>query len=269
MRILGWEVEGQLEGKNGLRVGCSRIELVPKSILARPWTILELFCVDFGAFWEVPGGPKLSSKKHKLPSRRKMDFWLNFEHFWGPCGYQKTWFRYVFYNVSSTSAFLQLKWSSRVLKWVRKTQKSLQKWFKNRSKMESKNDREREPLPESIFDDFGAIWDPQNRPKIDQNGWHSSGDCVFDLDLDEFLTSTTFLIDFDPIWTSFGPILSGFWTSFLTILGPWTPLWTNFGSISDQILTSSALQQAIHPTKITKQPIIPTSSLNLQIRSPR
>ena len=35
--------------------------------------------------------------------------------------------------------------------------------------MESKNDREREPLPESIFDDFGAIWDPQNRPKIDEN----------------------------------------------------------------------------------------------------
>ena len=36
--------------------------------------------------------------------------------------------------------------------------------------MESKNDREREPLPGGIFDDFGAIWDPPKRPKIDQNG---------------------------------------------------------------------------------------------------
>ena len=80
--------------------------------------------------------------------------------------------------------------------------------------MESKNDREREPLPESIFDDFGAIWDPQNRPKIDQNLRVRLGKGVLDLDLDEFLASTTFLIDFEPIWTPFGPILGGFWTSF-------------------------------------------------------
>ena len=58
-----------------------------------------------------------------------------FDRFWTRFGIKKTWFRYVFYSVSSTSAFLQ-----------------------------------REPLPESIFDDFGAIWDPQKRPKIDQNG---------------------------------------------------------------------------------------------------
>ena len=89
--------------------------------------------------------------------------------------------------------------------------KSLQKWFKHRSKTESKNDWETEPLPESIFGDFGAIWDPQNRPKIDQNLRVLLGKGVLDLDLDEFLTSTTFLIDFEPIWTPFGPIPGGFW----------------------------------------------------------
>ena len=73
--------------------------------------------------------------------------------------------------------------------------------------MESKNDREREPLPESIFDDFGAIWDPQNRPKIDQNLRVLPRKGVLDLDLDEFLTSIIFLIDFEPIWTLVGPIL--------------------------------------------------------------
>ena len=72
--------------------------------------------------------------------------------------------------------------------------------------MESKNDREREPLPESIFDDFGPIWDPQNRPKIDQKVRVLPGKGVLDLDRDEFLTSITFLIDFEPIWTPFGPI---------------------------------------------------------------
>ena len=143
-----------------------------------------------------------------------------------------------------------------------KDPKSLQKWFKNRSKTESKNDRETEPLPESIFDDFGAIWDPQNRPKIDQNLRVRLGKGVLDLDLDEFWASTTFLIDFEPIWTPFGPILSRFWTSFLTILDPWTPRWTNFWLISDLILTNFALQQATQATKITQQPIIPTSTLS-------
>ena len=82
--------------------------------------------------------------------------------------------------------------------------------LKNRSEIGSENDREREPLPESIFGDFGVILGPQKTSKIDKNGWGTLGDCVFYLDLDEFLTSTTFLIDFDPIWTPFGPILSGF-----------------------------------------------------------
>ena len=33
----------------------------------------------------------------------------------------------------------------------------------------SKHDGEREPLPKGIFNDFGAIWAPQKRPKIDKN----------------------------------------------------------------------------------------------------
>ena len=36
--------------------------------------------------------------------------------------------------------------------------------------MESENDRERESLPGGFLDDFGAIWDPPKRPKIDKNG---------------------------------------------------------------------------------------------------
>ena len=94
---------------------------------------------------------------------------------------------------------------SRALKWVEKTQKSLQKWFKNRSKTESKNDRETEPLPESIFDDFGAIWDPQNRPKIDKNGWGTLIHGVFVRDLDEFLTSTTSILNIEI------PLQDNFW----------------------------------------------------------
>ena len=80
--------------------------------------------------------------------------------------------------------------------------------------MESKNDREREPLPESISDDFGTIWGPQKTSEIDQNGRVTLTHTVFVRDLDEFLTSTTFLIDSEPIWTPFVPILDGFWTSF-------------------------------------------------------
>ena len=75
--------------------------------------------------------------------------------------------------------------------------------------MESKNDRKRELLPEWIFNDFGPIWDPPKRPKIDQNGWGTLGHSVFVLVCVGFLDLDPILIDFDPIWT---------------------PLWTHFAS---------------------------------------
>ena len=74
--------------------------------------------------------------------------------------------------------------------------------------MESENDREREPLPGCIFDDFGAIWDPPKRPKIDKNGRGTLIHSVFVLVCVGFLDLDPILIDFDPIWT---------------------PVWTHFG----------------------------------------
>ena len=72
---------------------------------------------------------------------------------------------------------------------------------------------------ESIFGDFGAIWDLPKRPKIDKNGRGTLMDSVVVLDCVGFLDLDPIFIDFDPIGTSFGPILSGFWTSFWTTLG--------------------------------------------------
>ena len=77
--------------------------------------------------------------------------------------------------------------------------------------MESKKDRKIEPLPERIFDGFGAIWDPPKRPKIDKNGRGTLMDSVFVLDCVGFLDLDPILIDFDRIWTPFGPPLDPFW----------------------------------------------------------
>ena len=72
--------------------------------------------------------------------------------------------------------------------------------------MEPENDRKRELLPGCIFNDFGAIWDPPKRPKIDQNGRGTLGDSVFVVDCVAFLDRDQIFIDFDPIWTPLGSI---------------------------------------------------------------
>ena len=66
--------------------------------------------------------------------------------------------------------------------------------------MESENDREREPLRGCIFDDFGAIWDPPKRSKIDKNGRVTLTHSVLVLVCVGFLDLDPILIDFDLIW---------------------------------------------------------------------
>ena len=89
--------------------------------------------------------------------------------------------------------------------------------------MESENDREREPLPESIFDDFGAIWDPPKRPKIDQNLRVLPGNSVFVLVCVGFLDFGSILAPRPGIWTPLARAsMMAFagWAHFLDLWGP-------------------------------------------------
>ena len=76
--------------------------------------------------------------------------------------------------------------------------------------MESENDRKRELLPGGFFADFGAIWDPPKRPKIDKNGRVTLAHSVLLLIVLHFLDLDQIFIDFDSIWTPLGSILDRF-----------------------------------------------------------